>query len=178
MMHRIMIVDDEENILKALRRLLDKNKDWEIDIYTSARDALRHAKAKNYELVLSDYRMPEMDGVKFLAELKHLQPEAMRMIISGYTDLEALLGAINDASIYRFISKPWNDYELMVTVEQALSYRAMMAENRHLANQVREQQQKLDNQKTAMEELEARHPDITRVDWAPDGSIHLNEKDC
>ena len=174
-MYRILLVDDEENILKALRRTLGRKRDWEIETRTRAEEALRCMRVTNFELVLTDYRMPEMDGVQFLIQVKRLQPEAMRLIISGYTDLEALLGAINEASIYRFISKPWNDYDLVTTLEQALSYRDTLVENRRLADQVRAQRQQLDRQQTALEELEARYPGITKVDWEPDGSFYLDE---
>ncbi|HEC18513.1 MAG TPA: response regulator [Gammaproteobacteria bacterium] len=174
-MYRILLVDDEENILKALRRTLGRKKNWEIETYTRAEEALRRTRVMNFELVLTDYRMPVMDGVQFLSQVKQLQPEAMRLIISGYTDLEALLGAINEASIYRFISKPWSDYDLVTTLEQALSYRDTLVENRRLADRVREQRQQLDRQQTALEELEAKYPGITKVDWEPDGSFYLDE---
>ncbi|GMR19469.1 MAG: hypothetical protein BMS9Abin36_0064 [Gammaproteobacteria bacterium] len=174
-MYNILLVDDEENILKALQRTLGRQRDWEIEIYTRAEEALQRMRVKNFELVLSDYRMPEMDGVQFLSQVKQLQPDAARLIISGYTDLDALLGAINEASIYRFISKPWNDYDLVATLEHALSYRDMQVENRRLADQVREQRQQLNRQQAALEELEAKYPGITQVDRAPDGSIRLDE---
>lgn len=174
-MYSILLVDDEENILKALQRLLGRRKDWEIETYTRVEEALRRMCIKNFELVLSDYRMPGIDGVQFLSQVKQLQPETMRLIISGYTDLDALLGAINEASIYRFISKPWNDYELVATLEQALSYRDMLVENRRLADQVRGQQQQLARQQVALKELEAKYPGITQVDREPDGSIRLDE---
>jgi len=174
-MYRILLVDDEENILKALRRTLRQKQGWEVETRTRAEEALRCMRVMNFELVLSDYRMPEMDGVQFLIQVKRLQPEAMRLIISGYTDLEALLGAINEASIYRFISKPWNDYDLVATLEQALSYRDTLVENRRLADQVRAQRQQLDRQQAALEELEAKYPGITKVDREPDGSIRLDE---
>jgi DNA-binding NtrC family response regulator len=174
-MYSILLVDDEENILKALRRVLGRRKDWEIETYTRAEEALRRMRIKNFELVLSDYRMPGMDGVQFLSQVKQLQPETMRLIISGHTDLDALLGAINEASIYQFISKPWNDYELVATLEQALNYRDRLVENRRLADQVRGQQQQLDQQQAALKELEAKYPGITKVDRAPDGSVYLDE---
>jgi len=173
-MYNILLVDDEENILKALKRSLRRKQDWEIETYTRAEEALRRMRVMNFELVLADYRMPEMDGVQFLSQVKLLHPEAMRLIISGYTDLDALLGAINEANIYRFISKPWNDYDLVATLEQALNYRHMLVENRRLADEVREQRRQLDRQQAALEELEAKYPGITQVDRAPDGSIRLD----
>lgn len=172
-MYRIMVIDDEQNILNAMRRLMRKQKDWEVEYFDSAKEALKRAHAASFELFLSDYRMPGMDGVKFLSETKKSHPEAMRLILSGFTDLEALLGAINEAEIYRFISKPWQDYDLITTLEQALAQREILMENRNLADQVRTQQLELENRKTALERLRESNPILAEVKWAPDGSIIL-----
>ena len=102
-MYRILIVDDEPNILSSLTRVLGKVDDWEIETYDSAAEALKRAQTTSFELIISDYKMPEMDGVTFLHEIRKVQPEAMRLILSGFTDLEALLGAINEAEIFRYI---------------------------------------------------------------------------
>lgn len=173
-MYRIMIVDDEPYILNALLRMLGNKGDWEIETYDSPHEAFRRARVANFELFISDFRMPEMDGVDFLNQIKQIQPESMRLILSGHADMEAVLGAINEAEIYRFICKPWNDYDLVATIEQALAHRDVLVSNRRLADQVRQQQEELDNRKTALERLAERHPALVEVDWAPDGSIILD----
>jgi DNA-binding NtrC family response regulator len=175
-MYQIMLVDDEENILKALGRIFRGQTDWEIESYSNAKEALKRAQVTNFDLFLSDYRMPEMNGVEFLREVKNLQPNSMRLILSGHTDLEALLGAINEAEIYRFVTKPWQDYELISTIQQALAFRDVLVENRYLANQVREQQRLLEENKTVLEQFEAKHPDLLEVNWADNGSIILDTK--
>ncbi len=174
-MYRLMLVDDEENILRALQRAFRNQKTWEVETYTNPEAALRRARTANFDLFLSDYRMPEMDGVQFLTEIKGLQPDAMRLILSGHTDLQALLGAINQAEIYRFVTKPWGDYEIMIVLQQALEYRDVLLENRYLANQVREQEQKLTRQKTMLEQIKEKKPELFDVKWASDGSIILDE---
>lgn len=174
-MHRIMLVDDEENIIKALSRVMRANSDWDIEAYTRPEDALKRATTNNFDLFLSDFRMPGMDGVKFLTEIKRLQPESMRLILSGFTDLDALMGAINEAEIYRFITKPWQDYELVSTIKQALQFRDMQVENRRLADQVREQQEELDKRRDVMEKYREKHPELFTIDWAPDGSVIMGE---
>lgn len=176
-MHRIMLVDDEENILKSLIRIMGKNNEWEIETYVKPADALKRAMTANFDLFLSDFRMPEMDGVKFLTEVKNLQPESMRLILSGYTDLEALMGAINEAQIFRFITKPWQDYDLISTVKLALGFRDMQVENRRLADQVREQQAELEKQNHILETYRQKHPELFSVKRAADGSIILDEGD-
>ncbi len=152
-MYRIMIVDDEENILRALKRALDHQFDWSIETYNQPAEALKRAQTTAFDLFLSDYRMPEMDGVQLLTKIKQLQPEAMRLILSGHTDITALTSAINQAEIYRFISKPWEDYDLITTLLQALIHRDILTENRRLADQVREQQRELDKRKQALNRL-------------------------
>ncbi len=174
-MQRLMIVDDEENVLSALQRVCRGQKQWEIEIYNDPEVALSRAQTANFDLFLSDYRMPQMNGVQFLSKVKELQPDAMRLIISGQTDREGLMGAINEAQIYRYIDKPWQEHDLLTTLQQALSLRDVLLENRILANQVREQQKELDQRKLALEKYKDKHPDLFTVEWASDGSIVLAE---
>lgn len=175
-MYRILIVDDEDNIVNALKRCLRKITDWEVEAFTSGTEALRRAEAISFDLFVSDYRMPEMNGVEFLSAVKNIQPNAARIILSGYTDLEALVGAINEAEIFRFIHKPWNDYELILTIEQALKYKDMLTENIFLANQVREQNAKLKKNDILLTKLEEQSPGITQVNWSDDGSITISDE--
>ena len=175
MMHRLMIVDDEENMLKALQRVCRNQKQWEIETFNDPQQALKRARTTSFDLFLSDYRMPQMNGAQFLSETKQMQPEAMRLILSGQTDRAGLLSAINEAEIFRFIDKPWQDDELLVILHQALGYRDILLENRILANQVREQQKELDQRKLALEKYKDKHPDLFKVEWAGDGSIMLDE---
>ncbi len=176
-MHYIMIVDDEENILKSLKRVLNKYNDLEVDIFTDIDQALKRAQTKNYDLFISDYRMPQMDGIEFLSQVKDYQPDSMRFILSGYTDLEALLGAINKANIYRFISKPWQDYDLIETIRQALKQREVLRENKYLAEKLKEQEEQISNHKKIMEDFQTKHPDLFKVNWSDDGSITINDND-
>ena len=176
-MYRIMIVDDEENISRALRRALAAS-NMEIELFSVPHEALRRAQTANFDLVISDYRMPAIDGIQLLATMKQLQPDAMRIIISGHADLEGLIGAVNAAQIFRFISKPWNDPDLALCVRQALEYRAVLVENRRLADEVRAQRKELHRQKTALQKLEAEYPDLVKINWGEDGAIILGEDDA
>ncbi len=174
-MYQIMLIDDEENILKALRRILSSNKDWSVEAFTNGEEALQRVMEKQFDLYLSDYRMPEIDGISFLAGVKKLQPDSMRLILSGYTDLDALMGAINHAEIFRFITKPWNDKFLINTIKQALKFRDTMLENQRLADTVRKQKSELDKQKHILEEYKIKHPNLFNIEWANDGSIIIDE---
>lgn len=171
-MCRILLVDDEENILHALRRSLAAE-GYEIESYDCPKTALKRAQTITFSLAITDYRMPGMDGVFFLTALKHLQPDAARIMLSAYADLDGLLGAINEARIFRFITKPWLDYDLKTTVAHALNHQKILAENRRLADQVRAQQEELARQRKAIEQLEQVYPGITRVVRDQDDAIIL-----
>lgn len=176
-MTTIMIVDDEPSILKALRRSF-RGKNWQLITYDDPEEALNVAAIQEISLVVSDYRMPVMNGVTFLQEFKAIQPDTLRIILSGHAELDGVLQAVNLAEIYRFVTKPWNDLELMVTIETALKHREMMLENRRLAALVRKQQAQLDYHKLELERMEAESPGITQVNWDRDGSIIISEADC
>ncbi len=175
-MTRIMFVDDEPNILKSLRRTL-RGESWEVLTYEDPEEALNVAATQEIDLVISDFRMPIMDGVTFLKEFKAIQPDTQRMVLSGQADLQGVLQALNQAEISRFITKPWNDAELRMTIQVALRHRQVLLENRRLAELVRKQQAVLDYHQIELERLEADSPGITEVNWDSDGSIIIDEKD-
>ena len=182
-MSRILIVDDDESILKSLRRLLsltpctagDITFKLSIDLFSSPEDALEKARHTAYDLVLSDYRMPVMNGVQFLKAIREIQPDAARLILSGYADLNGLISAINEAGISRFISKPWNDYELLSAIGQVLALRELTLENQRLADQARLAMGTISAEEVERKRLEAVEPGITHVTWGPDGSVLLDE---
>jgi two-component system probable response regulator PhcQ len=183
-MYRIMLVDDEINILSALKRAMltipfdDLDGDRpEIETFTSARQALARISGKPVDLVISDYRMPEMSGVEFLAELVRIQPDVARLILSGQADLEAVIDAINRVQIHRFIGKPWHDFELKSAVVQALAARSLVLENRRLADLVRKQYGKISRREAELRRLEAESPGITHLKRAPDGRILIDDED-
>ena len=182
-MSRILIVDDDTPILGALRRLLsrvpctagDKTYALTVDCFDSPEAALDKARHTAYDLVLSDYRMPVMDGVQFLKALREIQPDTARLILSGYADLNGLIGAINEAGIVRFIAKPWNDYDLVSAIGQALALRDAQLENQRLADESRVREGQLSVEEFERRRLEAEEPGITTVLWGPDGSVLLDE---
>lgn len=164
---KILFVDDEENILNSLVRLFRKE-DYEILTATSGAGGLKIAEANNIDLVISDHRMPEMTGVDFLARMKEISPDTMRIMLTGYADLEAAIAAINKGEVYRFISKPWNDEELKLTVRQTLEYRNLVLKNRDLTKTVRKQYELLKG-------LEKEFPGISEIKRDEDGSIIIDE---
>jgi two-component system probable response regulator PhcQ len=192
-MIRIMLVDDEENILRSLRRVLGSPDAWcgdhstldsdaeevprnAVEIFTTPHTALARAKeGVAFDIVISDYRMPEMNGVAFLKALREIQPDTVRIILSGYADMQALIGAINEAQIHRFICKPWDDYTLCADVKQIFRFHQLQVENQRLADQVRHQQGVISRQELELRRLEAETPGITQVKRTSDGGILLDD---
>lgn len=181
-MSRILIVNDEVAILHALKRLLravpcaygNSVYPLNVEIFDSPAAALERAAHTPFDLVLTDYRMPAMDGVELLRQIRLIQPEAARLILSGYADLNVLVSAINEVEIYRFIAKPWNDYELVAAIGQALHNRDLMLDNRKLADQARFEKGLMSPEALEAKRLEALEPGITKVNWGPDGSVVLD----
>ena len=124
--------------------------------------------------MISDYRMPDMDGVAFLSRLIEIQPNISRLILSGYADLHALVGAINRVQIFRFIAKPWDDHELETAISQALAQRHLIMDNQRLADIVRVQEGRLTRQEVELKRLEELHPGLTKIKRGADGSIDLD----
>lgn len=174
-MYKLILVDDEDNVLRSLRRAL-ATEPYEVATCHSGAEALTLMESTEVDLILSDYRMPGMDGVALLTECRERWPDTARLILSGYTDLEALMGAINGAQIYRFINKPWQDYDLKTAIFNALSHRAVLLDNRHLAEQVRWQESQLNRQQRLLAKLETEAPGITQVKWADDGSVIMDDE--
>lgn len=113
----ILIVDDEKDNLQALQRLLRGL--YEVTTATSPFEALRMIQAKTYHVIISDQRMPEMTGVELLEKAQRLCPNSTRILLTGYTDIESVIDAINRGHIYRYVAKPWDPEDLRLTLKQA-----------------------------------------------------------
>lgn len=131
----ILIVDDEENILASLRRLLRRN-GYRILTANGGEAGLELLAQNAVDVILSDQRMPGMMGVEFLRRVKTLHPHTVRMVLSGYTELQSITDAINEGAIYKFLTKPWDDELLRANIEEAFRYKEMADENRRLSSEV------------------------------------------
>lgn len=171
-MYRVLLLDDEPNVLKALRRCLatiDPDRlDGEplrIDAFSLPADALHCCEEETFDLILTDFRMPRMDGVEFLTRVIALQPNAPRVIISGFADRDAIIAAINEAQLTRFIEKPWDDATLQQAVVTILggntSQRVRAFADTAIADRERDR-------------LEEESPGITEVNRDEDGGIWLD----
>ena len=136
-MDKILLVDDEENIIKSLKRVLRPYTEWDVEYYLSADEALKRARSCIFDVIISDYKMPGMDGIDFLAEMKELQPDAMRILLTGTNATETVIDAINVASAYKYITKPWDDKELIDTIISALAIKKDLVEDKFLAQKLK-----------------------------------------
>ena len=142
-MYQVMLVDDEDYILKALKRTINMYTDWEVETYQDPREALRRARTTVFDAVITDYMMPEINGLELLQELRDIQPDTIRILLTGVIDIETVMSAINKAGAFRFIPKPWDDEQLLGNIREGLKFRDILLENRILAETVREQRQTL-----------------------------------
>ena len=134
----VMIVDDEEMVTISLKNLFRLHADYTLVTYTSPAEALEFGRASNVDLIISDYMMPEMDGITFLGRFKDVQPQAIRILLTGYSDKDSAVKAINEVGLFQFIEKPWdNDFVRMVVrngLEKRDLIRTIDEKIRELAN--------------------------------------------
>ena len=117
----ILVVDDDELILSALKGLFALETDYEILTHADPVLALSEAERRPVDIVISDFLMPGMNGVEFLSRLRDLQPEAVRILLTGFADKENAIRAINEVGLYQYIEKPWDNQDLLLAVRNALA---------------------------------------------------------
>ncbi len=125
---RVLILDDEEMVLTSLRSFLELETDYEVVTFTSATEALEYTKKNKINLVVSDYLMPEMDGISFLAKVKEIDPNATRIILTGYADKENAIKAINEVSLFQYIEKPWDNDNLKLVIRNGIDKQKLLSE--------------------------------------------------
>lgn len=133
---KILCVDDERNVLRALERIF-LDDDYEIVLAGSGDEGLKIMEDSGpFQVVISDYRMPVMNGVEFLRAVYERWPDTVRIVLSGYADASSIVAAINEGHIYKFIPKPWNDDELRVTIQNCLERYFLQKKNQELLEQL------------------------------------------
>lgn len=131
----LLLVDDEDSILSSLKRTL-RREAYRILTATGGRAGLVELARNPVDVIVSDQRMPDMSGVEFLRQAKELYPDTVRMVLSGYSDLQSITDAINEGAIYKFLSKPWDDDMLKAEIADAFQRKQLHDENRRLNQQV------------------------------------------
>ncbi len=158
-MAKILLLDDDANALNGMRRLLmASHHDFDIEPFERAEAALARGAEVEFDTVVADFRMPEMDGVSFLERFRALQPETYRIVLSGYPDISMFRNAINRAQIHRFIEKPADGYVLEAAVLEGVEHTALRRDVRHMRAQLAAQQ-------ALLEEVETANPEALPADW-------------
>jgi DNA-binding NtrC family response regulator len=116
----IVIVDDEEMVLTSVRAFLSLETDHEIQTFTDPEQAVQFVQAKPIDVVVSDYLMPRMNGIQLLARAKQLQPEAPRILLTGHADKQSAIQAINEVGLFQYVEKPWDNEQLLLTINAAI----------------------------------------------------------
>jgi response regulator RpfG family c-di-GMP phosphodiesterase len=148
--HTVLCVDDEPNILNALKRLLRKER-YRLLTTASVTEGFELLARNDVHVVISDQRMPEISGTEFLKQVKTRYPHIIRIVLTGYTDVDSITDSINEGHIYKFFLKPWNDQKLKLEIRQALEQYDLLQANEHLHNQCVQQNSEL---RTINENLE------------------------
>jgi len=149
----IVIVDDEEMVLTSLSSFLALETDYSVKTFTSAKKALEFIKNNDVGLVVSDYLMPEMDGISFLAKVKDLKPQIPRIILTGYADKENAIKAINEVGLFQYIEKPWSNEDILIILRNGLEKQKLM----------KKLQEKIDEINKAYTELQSLQHEIVKT---------------
>ena len=123
----VLIVDDEEMVLTSLSTYLALESDYEVLTFSSPRQALAHLEAADVGIIISDFLMPDMDGISFLTRARELRPDVPRVLLTGYADKENAIKAINQVALYQYVEKPWDNDDLRLIIRNGLEKRQLVA---------------------------------------------------
>ena len=122
----VAILDDEEMVTISLRNLFRLSADYNLLTFATPEDALEAGRKEMIDLIISDYMMPAMDGITFLGKFKELQPQTIRVLLTGYSDKDSAIRAINEVGLFQFIEKPWDNDFVRMVVRNGLEKRQLM----------------------------------------------------
>ena len=150
--HKLLFVDDEVNILRSLKRLFV---DEEYEIYTAASgfEALKLMDKHEFSLILSDYRMPELNGVEFLKEVQRFSPDTIRIMLTGYADADIAAAAINEGHVYKLLVKPWDKDLLKIEIKRSLEYYDLVQRQKELYKELSRKNKMLEYMNNNLEKL-------------------------
>ena len=140
---RVLVVDDEPLVVKSLQALLTLEGDYEVLGFTSCRVALEALRTRPCDVAISDFLMPEMDGVAFLKEVRRLYVEVPLIILTGYADKESAIRAINEVGLYQYLEKPWKNDDFLQIIEGALNQRLQIHRLQEYARELEARVQQL-----------------------------------
>jgi DNA-binding NtrC family response regulator len=163
----ILLVDDEAPVISALKRAL-MDEPYDVVGVTSGEEGIAAMAAQQFKVVVSDERMPGMDGAEFLGLVRQYHPAIIRIMLTGHASIEATMRAVNSGEIYRFFTKPWDDTMIKLAIRSAIEKFDLEEENRRLLKTVKRQSQEL-------RALERHHPGISTLQRTDQGAYELPE---
>ncbi len=149
----VVLVDDEEMVLTSLQSLLNLETDYTVESFKNPADALAFIRENDIHVVVSDYLMPEMDGITFLGEVRKIRPDVPRIILTGYADKENAIKAINEVGLFQYIEKPWDNDDLLIIIRNGLERSQLL----------RKLQEKISEIDEAYGELQGMHKQILKT---------------
>lgn len=169
----ILLVDDEAAVVAALRRSLHRGFGDAVAIEgcTSPRQAVERLLARRFDVVVSDLRMPQMDGIELLTRAADIQPDCVRLMLTAATEFSATQRAVNGCGVFRYLTKPWDSAELLGHLREALAHARTLRSQRDDALAWAAHQGQASEADLERRRLEALEPGITRVEWDADGSV-------
>lgn len=181
---KIVVVDDEKIVTSAFSTLLKVEGFSDAHFFNNPKDAIEFLKENTPDLVISDFLMPEMNGLEFLTEVKKLHPEVSRILLTGYADKENAIRAINEVGLYRYIEKPWNNDDLIINIKNGIERSYLLSQLRQKISELEIAKKELENYSHNLEQLvEERTIDLRQtnaklagiVNYCADGIVILNE---
>lgn len=167
MSDKVLLVDDEPQVINAIRRAL-QDEEYDILSANSAAEALEIMAGTSIDVIVSDEKMPEMSGTELLTEVSRIYPDTIRIILTGHASMDVIINAVNKGEIYRFLTKPWNDIDLAISIRHALQRKKLITHNTLL-------KKKVDKQSAVIKNLEQKNPGITKINKDSDGTIIVDE---
>ncbi len=181
---KIVVVDDERIVTSAFKTLLKVEGFSDAHFFNSPKDALTFLKDNQPDLVISDFLMPEMNGLEFLSEVKKLYPEVSKILLTGYADKENAIKAINEIGLYRYIEKPWNNDDLIINIKNGIERSYLLSELRQKISELEDAKKELEKYSHNLEQIvEERTADLKQsnaklegvFNYCADGIVIINE---
>ncbi len=181
---KIVVVDDEKIVTSAFNTLLKVEGFSDAHFFNNPKDALEFLKTNTPDLVISDFLMPEMNGLEFLGEVKKMYPEVSKILLTGYADKENAIRAINEIGLYRYIEKPWNNDDLIINIKNGIERSYLLSQLRQKISELEVAKKELEKYSHNLEELvEERTYDLKQsnaklagiVNYCADGILILDE---
>jgi len=161
--HTILVVDDEELFIEYIKSMLS-GESYNVITASSGKQGLEILKKQRVNLVISEYKIPLMNGLEFLEKVKIIYPDILTVMVTDQADINLAIKAINEAGVYKFLLKPWDDIDFKNTIKRTLESLQVIKERDELIRKVK-------THEATLKDLEKRYPGITKVEKNEDGYI-------